>query len=189
MTQTRSDRGGRQARRGRPRRSKFAEKSKESYPQIRNYETHWVNIRLEDAGGQVTGRLLHLSQGVDPNGATITFVNVLPTNQCKGAIKINVDKIKTIKLDEDLNYHFNEATDDVQREIIDCLEGRGAGEEEIEIAHVEEEEEEEKETEKENEKVEDVDYMMMMMMEQEEEKYNEIDDIFREVEMQFQMKK
>ena len=90
-------------------RSRFAEKSKNSFPEIRRNENKWVKIRLEHQRKLLVGRLLNLSHGVSPvTNAVVTFVNVLPINQSSGPVQINVDLIKTIRLDRKLNHHFKE---------------------------------------------------------------------------------
>ena len=181
-----------------------AEKCKNSFPEIRKFENYWVKVKLDrdHGGGRIKGRLLQM--GKTPDLLT-TFITLLPVNRCEGSIKINVESIEKITLDSDLQHHFDEADEDTKQEIIDCLEGRKkVGE----VVQVEEEEEkemvqrkrrpsiEEMDVEEEIEffhvdegKEDNMDLFMQMMMEQEEEMFNEIDNVFREVELQFQEEK
>ncbi len=74
---------------------------------------------------RIAGLLLYLTQDDD---LTTTYVHVLPIiindQQDRGPIKINVDIIDKIKLDIELQAHFDSASKEVQQEIIYCLEGR-----------------------------------------------------------------
>jgi hypothetical protein len=70
-------------------------KAKIVFFKIRRNENKWVRIRIENCRKLITGRLLHLTHGVSSvNNTVVTFVNVLPVNQCKGPIQINVNTIK-----------------------------------------------------------------------------------------------
>lgn len=180
-----------------------AEKCKNSFPEIRKFENYWVKVKLDrdHGGGRIKGRLLQM--GKTPDLLT-TFITLLPVNRCEGSIKINVESIEKITLDSDLQHHFDEADEDTKQEIIDCLEGRKKFVGEVQVE--EEEEEmvqrkrrpsiEEMDVEEEIEffhvdegKEDNMDLFMQMMMEQEEEMFNEIDNVFREVELQFQEEK
>lgn len=167
-------------------RSSFAEKSKNSFPEIRRNENKWVKIRLEHQRKLLVGRLLNLSHGVSPvTNAVVTFVNVLPINQSSGPVQINVDLIKTIRLDRKLNHHFNKASKEIQNQIITAL---GGGEEEEEEVEVVGEREREEEWHMEEPTFEDEeDYTGLMMVEEEEERFNQIDSLFREVELEWEL--